>query len=140
MNPWKPNIRKTLRSYDICIICLIRGGIAQIRISSNLKINIDYLHCDKIELFCVTCIREKYGAAEFGFFLIQNGKIYFFAVWFIEWGDWTIHQLCKFNGCEICQVRRHDLTTSKNIVENWGFCVMLIGLYRPLEINNTDFE
>ena len=31
------------------------GGIAQIRISSNLKINIYCLHGHKIEFFCVIC-------------------------------------------------------------------------------------
>ena len=87
----------------------MRGGIAKIRISSNLKINIDCLHCDKIEFFCVICIREKYGAAEFGFSLSWTGKFIFDVYGLSNGTGWTFYQLCKFKSCEIFQVRNQDL-------------------------------
>ena len=98
-----------LRSYKICVtcICLIRRGIEQIRIFSNLKINIDCLHYDKIEFFLVICIREKYGVVEFRFFSSWIGKFIFDIFGLSNGTGWTILYL-YFESCEIFQVRSHD--------------------------------
>ena len=67
------------------------------------------MHCDKIELFCVIFVREKYGAAEFRFFWSWIGKFISDVDGYSDGSGRTNLKLCKFKSFEIFQVRIHDL-------------------------------
>ena len=100
--------------------------IAQIRIFSNLKINIDYLCCHKIELCCDICIREKYGAAEFRFFEFWYRRFNFAFYDLSNRTGWTIHYLCEVNNWKIFQVRSHNLLWYIKYEYVWGYSLYCI--------------
>ena len=62
-----------------------------------------------MESIRVIGIRAKYGAAEFGFSLSWTGKFIFDVYGLSNGTGWKFYQLCKFNSCEIFQVKNCDL-------------------------------